>query len=552
MAGASDARCVHSSNPRCRRAETVEPRNLGRRRGASRWRLALVLGGLVAATGCSKAWQAARRGQEALDRGDPVTALAEYDAACRDSSDEAWCERAARLYRDVKADLVKQATPLCGVKGQERACLAVVNQARRVKDDPELAALADAAGQTWLATCRGVPQATPAEAIARVRCFEALSADVATAGYRQQVAAARLEAARVAAEKAKDAVAQRRVASALGLAALSKCLSRDVTPAGSEASLRAAIVERDAVAVATAADGLLSRELVCGDVEQVSEGRLRCAASNTAAGLRASLFRGELTHTFSDAPRSVEYVVRREEYDNPEWLRLDQLRRAHADAVREARDAERRAEDDCSRARGALSAAGSCQACAERTAEQARCGYASQLEDHRRQTQSALDDVERALWQTERRLVNEVRDAYHWVLRTHEWRQPYRVIIQAAGGPPSSDFVVTLRRTDDEQQGFPPADVPELVPVAPDGASLDADALAQTREALRRWVKDAQRALSAQREAACAGLTEAGQGLECQASSGFLAGRDPAVEVMAALGREANALGPWPSAACAP
>nr|MCU0700071.1 hypothetical protein [Myxococcaceae bacterium] len=366
---------------------------------------------------CSPAWQAARRGQEALDRGDPVTALAEYAAACKESNDKDWCERSERLYLDVKADLVKQARPLCGVRGKERACLDVVNQARRVKDDPELASLADAAGSTWLAACRVIETPTPVDAIVRIRCISALASDVGTPAYQQQAAAERLEAARFVGLKAKEAQAAGLIGNALGLGTLAVCFSKEPPAPVPLAQLRTLTAERFSVPTAVAADGLLSRELVCGDLARESEGRLRCETANTLVGLRVSAFRGELTHTFSDQPMRQEYVVRRDVYDNPEWFRLSQLRESHLAAVRQARQQERLAEDDCRQAQNELSRARYCQRCAERTTEESYCRRARTMEDFRRDTERDLERVERELRQTDRQLVNEVRDTYHWVRR---------------------------------------------------------------------------------------------------------------------------------------
>jgi hypothetical protein len=186
----------------------------------------LCCAAVLALSSCSAAWQAAHRGQEALDRGDSVTALAEYADACKQSEDKDWCARAERLYLDVKADLLKQATPLCGVRGKERACLDIVNQARRVRDDPQLAVLADAAGGTWLANCRMLETPTPVDAIVRIRCIDAVTTDVNTPAYRQQAAAERLEAAKFVGAQAQRYATDGLVANALGLGTLAVCFSK--------------------------------------------------------------------------------------------------------------------------------------------------------------------------------------------------------------------------------------------------------------------------------------------------------------------------------------
>jgi hypothetical protein len=513
---------------------------------------ALVVLSAVGLLGCSNAWLAARRGQEALDRGDPVTALAEYAAACKESQDKDWCERSDRLYLDVKADLLKQARPRCGVRGQERACLNIVNQARRVKDDPELASLADAAGETWLSACRVLETPTPVDALVRIRCIDALAKDVGTPAYLQQSAAERLEAARFVGHKAKEAQAQGLIGNALGLGTMAVCLSRQAPAPVPLVALRALTAERFSAPTAVAADGLLSRSVVCDDLSRRSDGRLHCESTNTLVGLRVSVFRGELTHTFSDQPMSVEYVVRRDVYDNPEWARLTQLKESHVAAVRQARQNERLAEDDCRQAESELSRARNCQRCPERTTEESYCRRARTLEEFRRDAERDLDRVESQLRRTDRQLVNEVRDRYHWVRRTHVWRLPYTVAFSAAGGPPSKDFVLTMRRQDEEQQGFAPANVPQLVAVPPDVSRFDAEAVEDAREELGGWVAQAQEALSRQAEARCSQRRAPLEVLECQTAAAFLRGVDPGVDYVARLGKAADTRGSYPPAGCAP
>nr|MCU0695559.1 hypothetical protein [Myxococcaceae bacterium] len=167
-------------------------------------------------------------------------------------------------------------------------------------------------------------------------------------------------------------------------------------------------------------------------------------------------------------------------------------------------------------------------------------------------TERDLERVERELRQTDRQLVNEVRDTYHWVRRTHVWRLPYTVSFAAAGGAPSRDFVLTMKHVDDEQQGFPPANVPTLVAVPPDVARLDEGAVADAREELGRWVTEAQAELSRQQEARCGQRDTPGQVLECQTAAAFIRGVDPGVDYVARLGKAADTRGTYPAAACAP
>jgi hypothetical protein len=126
------------------------------------------------------------------------------------------------------------------------------------------------------------------------------------------------------------------------------------------------------------------------------------------------------------------------------------------------------------------------------------------------------------------------------------------VAFTATAGVPTKDFVVTMSRSADEQQGFAPADVPALTAMTPDVGSLDEEAVGEAREALEQWAKEAREALSRTKERTCDGSAGPGQTLECQTAAAYLRGVDPGVDYVARLARAADTKAAWPSAPCAP
>lgn len=417
----------------------------------------LLVGSLV---GCSAAWRAAKEGQEALDRGDLDTAVRQYAAACRQSDDKDWCERADRLYADLKAQLLEEAKPVCGVAGHETRCLELVNRARRTKDDPQLAALADEAGRTWFERCRSIAVATPVDALTKFRCVEAMRTHVDTAAYKQQADQERASLAGFASTEARGALSRGLPANGVGLASLAKCFDRNAAVPVELPQARAELVSRLVLRASLAADGLMTPAQACQTIGALSDGRFVCVSGNGDVGMRVSLGRSQMTHGFSDSEHAVEYVVRRDVYENPEWRRLENLRLAREAELRVAHKNFRLAQDDCETARNDHARAKHCRSCEAERNEEAWCRRANTLRDLEAEARRELDDVSWRQTNTRRELVNEIRDVYRYVRRTHTWEQNYRIAFAGAGvGLESREFVVTFSHTDTEQPGFEPAGV---------------------------------------------------------------------------------------------
>lgn len=513
-------------------------------------RLALLV--VVGTLGCSAAHRAARQGDEALERGDLDSAVASYWSACRQSDDKDWCERADRLYADLEAALVDEAKPICGTPGHEQRCLSTVNRARRVKDSPRLAALADAAGATWLEACSKPVIATPVDAVVRVRCVEAQRAAVATPAYLQRLGLERRAMADFVAQQAKQASAQGLLANSLGLAALTRCLSGDVEPPLSLEGKRQELVEQLKVRTAIATDGLASTQGVCADLSRLSNGRLACAAGSGELGLRVALTRSDLTHDVADTVHDVTYVARRDVEQNPEWHRLERLRQQAGHRLRDAKLNAKLAADDCEQARRDLWRAKHCRDCEARRTEEAVCRRASTMDDVRQEAARELDDAEHRVRVTDRELVREVTDVYRYTQRTHTWRQNFRLVITSSNATlPTRDVTFEVARTGLEQPEFAPAGVEGRVARAPRQEDLDDEALESLETALGAWVKTSLVTLSRTKDAQCTEPSP-GRALECRVASAFLRGEEPGRFYVAELGRDADRKATWPAAACVP
>jgi hypothetical protein len=415
----------------------------------------MMVGFLVVAgaSGCSAAFHAAREGQEALERGDVEAAARHYHSACRQSDDQDWCQRADRLYLDLKATLLVEAKPVCGQRGFEKKCFDLVNRARRVRDDPQLAALAGLSGTTWLEACRQLPVTTPVDALVRARCVETMRSEVSTAAYGQQVAAERRSLAQFVATQATLATERQLVANALGLATLARCLSDEGTPPVEPA--RRQVSSSLVVRAHLEAHGLALASDVCAQLQQASRNRLECISEGHALALRVGLTRSEVTHDITDTVHDVTYVARREVYENPEWHRLENLRQRREREARGARKKAALAKDACDLADHELFRANLCTGCDARRAQEAACQRARTLDSFRTSADSELDDATSKVNRTERQLVNEITDVYRYTERTHTWRQNFRVVI-ASSNPSlaSRDLTLEAARTGTDRPGL--------------------------------------------------------------------------------------------------
>jgi len=518
-----------------------------------RARLAVLTVTVFASLGCSAAFLAAKRGQDALDRGDVESAMAEYWSACRQSEDKDWCERADRLFLDVKVTLLTEATPVCGQRGQERKCFDLLNRARRVKDDPQLAALADASGRTWLETCRASLVNTPIDAVVRVRCIGSMKADVNTPAYEQQLTEERHQLAQFVGAQAKVAADSGLKANAVGLGSLARCFSKNVDlPVPLEALTRE-LQARLPVTASLASDGLVSAPGACADVQRLSKSRLLCVSTGAEVGVRVGLSRSQLSHEWDDTLHDVTYVARREQYDNPEWYRLEGRRVECERNAQAANKNARLAADDCSVAQSDLSRANSCQNCEARRNEEAYCRRASTMEDFRRDANRELEDAESHQRRIDRQLVREIIDVYRYTRRTHTWRQKFRVLIAVAGAQlRSRDFTTTFTRTGVDQPDFQPADVSGSTAHVPSQESLDAEGFDELEEALGGWVNESLGTLAQARESTCSLIDGRPQQLECKVGAAFLRGEEPGRFYIAELGRDADRLAKYPAVPCSP
>lgn len=508
--------------------------------------MALLLG----TTGCSAAWRAAQAGQDALDRGDVEGALAHYASACKQSDDKDWCERADRLYLDVKMQLITEAQPVCGQRGQERKCVDILKRARQVKDDPQLAALADLAGGTWLEGCRSASVSSPVDALLRLRCLETMRDDVGTPSYQQQVDADRRQLASFATAQAQAAQKQNLSAITYGLFSLSQCFHAEVTPATAVDESRRALLTRLIVPASLAADGLLSKAQACAEVGQLSGARIACVDGGGEVGLRLSLSRSEMAHEWNDTVHDVTYVARREVYENPEWRRLDNYRLELERNARTADRNQRLATDNCTQAQSDHARAQYCEHCDAKRAHEQYCRYADTMRSLSDDADRDLRNVQSQLRRVDKQLVNEITDVYRYTRRQHTWRQNFRIsFVGAGGGFEPKDFVVTLSRTGVEQPGFEPAGVDQRVAYPPRQGDLDEEGFAEMRSGLQPWLKDALERNAATKSTRCAQLT-GDQAFECRAAVAFLRGYEPGKYYIAELGRSVDAVAKYPPAPC--
>jgi hypothetical protein len=510
-----------------------------------------LLAMLAVLAGCSAASKAARIAEKALERGDVATAATAYAQACDLSDEKGWCEQAQTLFGQLKSQVIAAAQPVCLDPSQPKRCLELLAPARTIHDDSQLAALADIAGAAWLASCQQIQTPSAVEAVVRHRCVASLEADVNTERYRAAAAVERQALAAFVTQEAERTNRQGYSAQALGLAQLARCLAPAASTTISETALRLALGSRLAVPVSVAGDGLANERMVTEVVRSVAGNRITLTGAGEV-GLRLSLHREAGRHDFFDEPMSQEYVVRREVYTNPDWVRLERRRVQLESATRDARAEERLAEDRCRLAQSDHSRAQNCSNCDAARNEQWQCSRARSIEQGRREVSSSLDDVARQLRGTPQELVNEVRDTYRWVRRTHRWQLPYSVTLTVAGsGFAPQQNRVSFTYESQEQPGFDPAGIREMRAAPPDMRHFDGQAQNNAAASFRTWVNDGLATLSAQRAARCAAHADVNTRQECEAGAAFLRGVDPGAYMVAQVERQAEAKGASRVAACA-
>ena len=259
----------------------------------TRWGGRLLAAALLCA-GCSTPYSAARDNADAaLQRGDlPQAARYEMEACRLEPSSDA-CVRAEGLRADVEAKALRRASELLDADDPEGA-LGALRPARELQETPALRARVEQLAGHAAARCAVAPEGTPAQIVARLRCFDALRSLVALPEYDAKVAQEREHAAADLDERARLAQSSRLGGAALAYGALAQCASG--TPERSErtARLAAQLAETDAVAVNPLGPDAAS---ACARLEQSFHGRVVCAPATDALPLRVTLVAEHVRHS---------------------------------------------------------------------------------------------------------------------------------------------------------------------------------------------------------------------------------------------------------------
>lgn len=465
-------------------------------------------------------------------------ALALREACAADRKDADVCKRSSDAERNAMQSLRVAAKSQCDFAATAHdnmpQCLAAIAQGRKLATrDPDIEAIADAAGRSHAEFCNGLVSSSPPkplEAIRLARCALVYEAAIGTPAYGQWINDTR----KVASTSMLQLTSEAGFAGNQGATAVLLSAAACLAPL-------ADLPQRAATAQATYADmmrphltlvggGPIPIADICASTSAVlggPTGRVACASrSKLAPQLQYEVVVdvSAVSHQVSEQGMSKQYVARIDRRDNPEY------RTAARDEVftrEQLRQAEERARDDestCSTAESALSRANSCYSCPERTEKERACNAA---DASKRNVDTRRQDAQQAanrLRQTPAIIEEKIWATAHWTVRTHQWSAPWRANVTAPSAT-IGQWTGFATFADSENQAVPEAEIAYDPLTRPDNGWQFVDVREQVAKQLAGVVDGAVIAEGKRQRANCAGPLEwEGGWLACWAASNWWMG----------------------------
>lgn len=432
-------------------------------------RLVLVLSLVAACTPNVPRDQALSRAEAARRAGDHVgEALALRDACVFDPgnselckrADKAWAAAQQRTRDDARARCTNIPPTLAGID----ACLAAVGEIRKLAPDhPEAAELADAAAKQHLARCFADSPAWQTAidaAIELVRCEEARAPQIGLATYAQQVQAARVNARDQLMALADHPAYAERTGALSELLAAATCLTPTPDLVTRAQATRAAFVSKSRATIDLRTTGASLPEL-CSAVASALPDRAGCGAPKPSAPtitVVGDVAIAPVEHTVYETTEAKDYVAGIIRYDNPDYPPAVNEERNARQSKDSAEQQFRRDESDCRSAESALSSAGQCSSCPERTERERACNAARSSESMYRSRTGDWERARRTLDNTPAIKEREDIRTAHYIVKHHTWRTGWTASLRNEGSTiPASGGTET---SDQETSGAPIAGVP--------------------------------------------------------------------------------------------
>ncbi len=465
-------------------------------------------------------------------------AVALREACAADRKDADVCKRSADVERNALQSLRVAARSQCEFAARAHdnmpQCLGAISEARKITNlDREIETTAENAGRAQAEFCNGMMSNTPPkpnEALRLVRCAEVYQRQIGTATFTQWVQQTRQVASTAMLQLAREPGFAGNPGASAVLLSTASCF----TPTGD-------LPQRSAAAQAVYADMMRPNLTLVGagpipiaDICAASSavlggptGRVTCASrSSLAPQLQYELTVdiSAVSHRVSDQGMSKQYVARIDRFPNPEYQNAVNDEVYTREQLRQAEDRFRQDEASCNSAQSALSRAGSCTSCTERSEKDRACNAEDASEHNvdarKRDASNAADRLRK----TPAMLEREIWATANWTVRTHEWSAPWRAnLTNAAGGV--SPWTGVAIFTDSENPAVPEAEIAFDPLNRPDNGWQNSAVREQVAQKLATVVGFAVIAEGQRQRSKCSGALEwEGGWLTCWAASNWWLG----------------------------
>ena len=465
-------------------------------------------------------------------------AVALRQACAADRKDADVCKRSADAERNALQSLRVAARSQCEFAARAHdnmpQCLAAIVEARKITaSDPEIEATADNAGRTHAEYCNSMMSSTPPkpiEALRLVRCADMYQSQIATATYAQWVKQTRQIAATALLQLTSEpGFAGNQGATAVLLSAAT-CLAptSDLPQRSSAAQASYADMMRPYLTLVGA--GPIPISDICAassDLLGGPKGRVTCTSrSKLAPQLQYELTVdvSAVNRRVSEQAMSKQYVARIDRRNNPEYQTAARDEVFTREQLRQAEARFRADESDCTSAESALSRAGSCSSCAERSEKDRACNAEDASKRNVESRKRDADSAAERLRKTPATIEEKIWATANWTVRTHEWSAPWRATL-ASPSTTVSQWTGFAVFTDSENQAVPEAEVAFDPLSRPDPGWQHIDVRDQVAKKLAAVVEAAVIVEGQRQRSKCSGALEwEGGWLSCWAASNWWLG----------------------------
>jgi hypothetical protein len=402
--------------------------------------LALALVIVAGCAGNPARDRALRAARDARARGDLVgETLAMREACAADRRSKKICNRSFALDQYANAVLRETAAGACrrvdaSAPPSILGCLEALRPLRHLfPQDPEAERMANIAGDAFAQRCGGAP-AGFSEALRRVRCVEAGTAEVATAAYGRWVEIARADAAAIAAELATSREATSRPGAQAALLGTAACLNGDPAVRARSQEVLRGFAESTAPTLVVRATGMASEEL-CAETVAVLGG-MRCAdrPDSRAVVVQAAVEVAGIQHDVSERARTEKYLAGVDRVENPAYRTRARDEMQTREAARDAEGSYRYEQQSCDAATDNHSRAGYCYDCTEQFDKEATCRRAEDAKAMWEQREADWNRAKQELDNTPAILEHENWRQTSFIVRDHTWQAPWSAELRALPG----------------------------------------------------------------------------------------------------------------------